>query len=49
MKKLEMSKMEVIEGGRSTYCRNMKKILNGGFQGDVELYIYALELYAEHC
>ena len=48
MKKLEVSKMEVIEGGG--YCGNMWAVLTGGnFQGSNELYLFAWEMYGTHC
>ena len=44
-----MEKMENLVGG-SDYCTNLGTILFGGqFQGSLELYDFALDMYDRHC
>ena len=49
MKKINLEKMEGIEGG-NVYCDNMWTVLTGGnFQGSNALYLSAWEAYGRYC
>jgi len=49
MERLEMEKMENLVGG-SDYCENLGASLFGGqFQGSLDLFEFAMEMYETHC